>query len=149
MAYEIRNAKPIYSTDTAIGIKLPIVSTDGRLFDLSYSNEEQMISNLKNLILTRRGERLMQPLFGTNLQDSLFEQNTQQLKNSIIDSINTAIDFWLPYVTVESLTVDNVIVTGNSSEEHGVQVVLSVSYNGVLVDQSLTFLVTPTGVEII
>jgi phage baseplate assembly protein W len=149
MAYEIRNAKPIYSTDTAIGIKLPIVSTDGRLFDLSYSNEEQMLSNLKNLILTRRGERLMQPLFGTNLQDSLFEQNTDQLKNSIIDSITTAVDFWLPYVTIESLTVDNVIVTDASSQEHGVQVVLSVSYNGVLVDQSLTFLVTPTGVEII
>jgi phage baseplate assembly protein W len=125
------------------------VSTDGRLFDLSYSNEEQMLSNLKNLILTRRGERLMQPLFGTNLQDSLFEQNTDQLKNSIIDSITTAVDFWLPYVTIESLTVDNVIVTDASSQEHGVQVVLSVSYNGVLVDQSLTFLVTPTGVEII
>jgi len=108
-----------------------------------------MISNLKNLILTRRGERLMQPLFGTNLQDSLFEQNTEQLKNSIIDSITTAVDFWLPYVTIESLTVDNVIVTDASSQEHGVQVVLSVSYNGVLVDQSLTFLVTPTGVEII
>ena len=149
MAYEIRNAKPIYSTDTAIGIKLPIVATDGRLFDLSYSNEEQMLSNLKNLILTRRGERLMQPLFGTTLQDSLFEQNTEQLKNSIIDSITTAIDFWLPYVTIESLTVDTVIVTDASNQEHGVQVVLSVSYNGVLVDQSLTFLVTPTGVEII
>jgi phage baseplate assembly protein W len=149
MAYEIRNAKPIYSTDTAIGIKLPIVTTDGRLFDLSYSNEEQMLSNLKNLILTKRGERLMQPLFGTNLQDSLFEQNTDQLKTSIIDSITTAVDFWLPYVTVEKLTVDNVIVTDASNQEHGVQIVLSVSYNGVLVDQSLTFLVTPTGVEII
>ena len=149
MAYEIRNAKPIYSTDTAIGIKLPIVTTDGRLFDLSYSNEEQMLSNLKNLILTRRGERVMQPLFGTNLQDSLFEQNTDQLKNSIIDSITTAIDFWLPYVSIESLTADNVIVTDTSSQEHGIQVTLTVSYNGILVDEALTFLVTPTGVEII
>ena len=149
MAYEIRNAKPIYSTDTAIGIKLPIVDTNGRLFDLSYSNEEQMLSNLKNLILTRRGERIMQPLFGTTLQDSLFEQNTDQLKNSIIDSITTAIDFWLPYVTIENLTIDNVLVSDAFNQEHGVQVVLSVSYNGVLVDQSLTFLVTPTGVEII
>ena len=75
-------------------------------YDILEEDEYQVISNLKNLILTRRGERIMQPLFGTNLQDSLFEQNTAQLKNNIADSITSAINFWLPYVVVENLTID-------------------------------------------
>ena len=35
--------------DVAVGVKLPFVGKDGTLFQLSYSTEEQAISNLKNL----------------------------------------------------------------------------------------------------
>ena len=81
MAYE--QIISINNPDVAVGITLPFTQTNGRLFNLSYSTEEQALSNLKNLILTRQGERIMQPLFGTNLQDSLFEQNDDLLKSSI------------------------------------------------------------------
>ena len=37
--------------DVAVGIKLPFTGKSGNLFDLSYSTEEQALSNLKNLLL--------------------------------------------------------------------------------------------------
>ena len=49
--------------DIAVGITLPFGKDKG-LFSLSYTTEEQSISNLKNLLLTRKGERLFQPEFG-------------------------------------------------------------------------------------
>ena len=79
MSYEKRYHPIDLLPDVAVGIKLPIVGKNGNLFDLSYSTEDQAISNFKNLILTRQGERIMQPLFGTKLQDSLFEQNDDTL----------------------------------------------------------------------
>jgi phage baseplate assembly protein W len=145
MAYE-QNIS-IINPDVAVGIKLPFLSTAGRLFDLSYSTEEQAISNLKNLILTRQGERIMQPLFGTKLQDSLFEPDDDILKSSIRDSIQDAVSFWLPYISIDDLNVETVIAVGNSKEEHGVTISMKVSVNGVQSEVPVTFLVTSNTIE--
>jgi phage baseplate assembly protein W len=116
---------------------------------LSYSTEDQVISNLKNLILTRKGERIMQPEFGTTLQDSLFEQNTELLVTSIRNSIQDAVSFWLPYVSIDTLTVDPVIAVLGNQEDHGVTVSISVLLNGRKSEQSITFLVTANSIELI
>ena len=133
--------------DVAVGVKLPFVGKDGRLFQLSYSTEEQAISNLKNLILTRRGERVLQPLFGTNLQDSLFEQNDNLLKESIETNIIEAVEFWLPYISITELNVQTVLAVDGTNEEHGVTISLKVSVNDAPSEIPITFLVTAGGVE--
>jgi len=133
--------------DVAVGVKLPFVGKDGTLFQLSYSTEDQAISNLKNLILTRRGERILQPLFGTNLQDSLFEQNDTLLKDSIETSIIEAVEFWLPYISITELNVQTVLAVDGTNEEHGVTISLKVSINDIPSEVPITFLVTAGGVE--
>lgn len=133
--------------DVAVGIKLPFVDKTGNLFQLSYSTEEQAISNLKNLILTRRGERVLQPLFGTNLQDSLFEQNDNLLKESIETNIIEAVEFWLPYISITELNVQTVLAVDGTNEEHGVTISLKVSVNDAPSEIPITFLVTAGGVE--
>ena len=145
MAYEqiITTNNP----DVAVGITLPFARRDGRLFYLSYSTEEQALSNLTNLILTRQGERIMQPFFGTNLQDSLFEQNSDELKSSINDSITEAVNFWLPYIEITELNVETVLAVANSKEEHGVTISMKVSVNGVQSEIPITFLVTASTIE--
>lgn len=149
MSFE-RRFNPIdLQPDVAVGIKLPFVSKSGVLFDLSYSTEEQAISNLKNLLLTRQGERIMQPLFGTTIQDSLFEQNTEDLQTAIKDSITEAIDFWLPYITINQLSVKNVISVLGQTEEQGVQISISVSVNGQPVNTPVTFLATLNDIELL
>lgn len=149
MSYEKKYHPIDLLPDVAVGIKLPIVGVDGRLFDLSYSTEDQAISNLKNLILTRQGERMMQPLFGTKLQDSLFEQNDDLLKASIKESIERAVEFWLPYISINSLEVNPVIAVGSNREEHGVQISLQVSVNDQEANIPITFLATATTVAVI
>jgi phage baseplate assembly protein W len=133
--------------DVAVGVKLPFVTKEGNLFQLSYSTEEQAISNLKNLILTRRGERILQPLFGTNLQDSLFEQNDNLLKESIETNIIEAVEFWLPYISITELNVQTVLAVDGTNEEHGVTISLKVSVNDSPSEIPVTFLVTAGGVE--
>lgn len=145
MAYE-QNIS-IINPNVAVGIKLPFTSTGGQLFDLSYSTEEQALSNLKNLIFTRKGERIMQPLFGTNLQDSLFEPDDDILKSSIRESIQEAVGFWLPYISINDLKVETVVAVGNSKEEHGVTISMKVSVNGVQAETPITFLITATTIE--
>jgi phage baseplate assembly protein W len=90
----------------AIGITLPIQRGNGGFFAQSYQTSEQVKSNIKNLILTRKGERLMQPDFGTTLYDALFSSNTDDLESEIESSIEDAVQKWMPYVSIEDIGVD-------------------------------------------
>ena len=49
-----------------IGIKTPIRLKKGTLFDMSYEVSDQIADNLRNLLLTNKGERLGNPAFGTD-----------------------------------------------------------------------------------
>ena len=145
MGYEKIYPIQEFTPDVAIGVKLPIVGKNGNLFDLSYSTEEQVLSNLKNLLLTNKGERVMQPFFGTNIRKSLFNQNTEDLKEQISIEISEAIGFWLPYINIVDLNIQTVVATGPDLEEHGVTISLKVSINGQISESPITFLVTNTG----
>jgi len=121
MPTNIKKINPIDTEpDVAVGIKLPLTSLNGRLFDLSYTTHEQAISDLKNLLLTNLGERLYHPLFGTNIPKYLFEPLTDSLYDRIESTIRSAVEYWLPYIIIEDLNIDEYI--SNSGLQQGVYV---------------------------
>jgi len=73
-----------------IGVSLPFNAPG--VFNKTYSTKDQIKSNLINLLLTDKGERIMNPEFGTDLRRSLFDNmtnlNSEILRLKIIDSIN-------------------------------------------------------------
>lgn len=79
------------------------VRSGGSVFALSYSTEEQALSNLKNLLATNRGERYMQPKFGTRIREAIFEPNTTDLREFLNSTIQEALDLWLPYIDIVQL----------------------------------------------
>jgi len=90
--------------DIAVGITLPFGKNKG-LFSLSYTTEEQAISNLKNLLLTRKGERLFQPEFGSSIYSLLFEQMSEDLSTQMDGQLREDIGFWLPYIVIDDLII--------------------------------------------
>jgi len=92
--------------DYAIGISLPIQITN-TAFSQTFQTSEQVKSNIKNLLLTKKGERILQPEFGSGLQELLFEPNVDDFEGRIEDTINESLEQWLPYVTAEEILVDS------------------------------------------
>jgi len=92
--------------DYAIGISLPIQITN-TAFEQTFQTSEQVKSNIKNLLLTKKGERILQPEFGSGLQELLFEPNVDDFEGRIEDTINESLEQWLPYVTAEEILVDS------------------------------------------
>ncbi len=90
--------------DYAIGITLPI-QIGNTAFNQSFTTTEQVRSNIKSLLLTKKYERVMQPDLGSGLQELLFEQNTDDLADRIESVINDGMEKWLPYVTVEQIDI--------------------------------------------
>jgi phage baseplate assembly protein W len=61
--------------------------------------------NLRNILLTVPGERIMVPSFGVGIRTYLFEQSGQvdngQLQGRIIDQVNT----WAPYINIQNIDI--------------------------------------------
>jgi len=95
-----------FEPDVAVGIKLPFGKPNG-LFSQSYTTEEQAVSNLKNLLLTRKGERVFQPEFGSNVYSLLFENIDINIESKMVDTLTGDINFWLPYIVIDNIDVDS------------------------------------------
>lgn len=89
----------------AVGVKLPMGGSP--IFKSSYTTEDQALSNLKNLLLTRKGERPFQPLFGTDVYSLLFENININVESQLSQSIKADINFWLPYILVDEVIVNS------------------------------------------
>jgi len=98
--------------DVRIGVNLPF-TRDNKTgwFDQSFTTLDAAKSNLRNLLLTMKGERLMQPNFGTDLMKLVFEQDDGTLIDRIRETIITAVDFWLPYLNLNTVEVNNNVET--------------------------------------
>jgi len=88
-----------------VGIPLPLGGTP--IFANTFTTEEQALSNLKNLLLTRKGERPFQPLFGTDVPSFLFENITKNLLDNLKAGLQKDIEFWLPYINIKEIIVDD------------------------------------------
>ena len=105
--------------DKFIGLSFPLTSNLFSTFNQSKTLLEQTKSNLRNLLLTSKGERPLQPEFGSDLTDLLFEPIVDNMDDRIEETIRDAIDNWLPYVNVS-----NVFVVQDQSNPNLIQVQL-------------------------
>ena len=89
-----------------ISVKIPLTydAEDGP-YRLNKKTKEAVRQNLKNLILTAPGERIMDPKFGVGLNTFLFEQNTPFLKDDIRGRIMSQVEKYLPFVEIQQITM--------------------------------------------
>ena len=113
-----------------IGVALPLDSTN--MFQGTPTTREQIKTNLLNLILTEKGERLMEPNYGLGVKNLLFEQgiDTEQLE----ENIHQQIMFYIPEINL----MDTEIST--SEDKHTIQI--KITYN--IKDSALP----PTAIQI-
>ena len=87
-----------------IGVSLPFNAPG--VFNKTYSTKEQIKSNLINLLLTYKGERIENPEFGADLPRLLFEpisDNTfTKIQDQIIDSVTT----YMPEISLLNIEIN-------------------------------------------
>ncbi len=124
MAVEIRIHPLDFEPDVAIGIDLPMMAGTGAAFKLNYTTLDQAVANAKNLLLTNRGERIMQPDFGCDLRNTLFENITEDIITKLEDRIKSNFDYWLPYIFINELSIVP------SEDQNRIYVSLTISLEG-------------------
>jgi len=112
MAIKDTSRKPYIEdndTNIRVGIDLPIRRGNDKdgFFATTSTTIEAVKNNIRNLLNTNQGERLMQPNLGINLRRYLFGQITDETLLSIQDSITSTFNFWLPFVQIQNINLKN------------------------------------------
>lgn len=119
-----------YKESSTLAIKLPMNNpkfrNESQLFNMSSTTEEQVISNYVNLLLTKSGERFMQPNFGVGLLYYVFEQNTDALKILLQTAIRDQTAIWMPYVNLIDIKVNTYNNKLGDENSVNIQIVFSV-----------------------
>ena len=93
--------------DVIIGLSLPLKYDDVKgFFPGTTTTLRQTGSNIRNLLLTNKGERVGHPDFGCGLLKVLFEPMTDDLINDVETNISEAMAEWLPHVTINKLNIE-------------------------------------------
>ena len=87
-------------TDIALGITLPIKRGKTGFFEQAFEPIVQIKSNLINLLLTSKGERVFQPTFGSDLHTLLFSQMDEEYEQNVKRAIQSAVSKWLPFLNI-------------------------------------------------
>ena len=134
-----------FDKDISIGIKLPYSNTYSSfnstinyvsgsilknssisLFEKTYTTTDQTKYNLINLILTKKGERLMHPDFGTSISNFMFNPIDLTLRTKLKDSLTKDIKYWMPYIIINDIDVG---LTDEDVDKHEIKIKISYKNN--------------------
>jgi|TARA_Y100000310_G_scaffold345692_1_gene468341 phage baseplate assembly protein W len=108
---ELSSDPSLFQTVTEIpyGIKTPLALGTGRsgIFEMHYDPVSQLEDNLKNLILTNKGERLCNYNYGANLRPLTLELSSLDDFDTVaMESISQAVISHMPFIELSSFSSD-------------------------------------------
>ena len=147
LAVDVVDNTPGVEVSPPIGIKTPIKFDTQRddFFEMHRDLSKQISDNLKNLIQTNHGERLMLPDFGANLLPIAFELAHDSGVSQALRRIKSAVDKFMPFIelgTFESLMDEG--TDANGLAKIGVRVGYSVPKANIF-DQQIEVLIHVAG----
>ena len=111
-----------------VNLKFPLRSYRKGFFEMNNTTIDAVKEDIKILLMTKKGERVVNPNIGTNipiLLGELFEPiKKEEMEARIGAEIRSALDTWMPYVTmdeIEIFTSDNP-PTGTNVNENDILV---------------------------
>lgn len=87
-------------------LPLKLSPSKSELFVMNTTLADAAQDNLKSIILTNRGERVMEPDFGANLKAILTEFGTAGFENEVMTRIKTATSKYLPYISLQQMKLN-------------------------------------------
>lgn len=121
---DVRERNVQASRSPPVGIKTPLELGEGDdgLLKMNRRVEDAISDNLRNLILTNKGERLMDYNFGANLKELTFELGKEDIDIEAVTRIRESVGRYLPFVSLETFEPFNDYALDNSVARVGVRI---------------------------
>ena len=104
MAYGFRRIAPgDFNPNTGVGVSLPFNAPS--CFSSTYTSSEAIKNNLINWFLTNKNERPLNPNFGGNLRQFIFQQLATGTLEDVEENIQQQLNTYFPGVIINELSV--------------------------------------------
>jgi phage baseplate assembly protein W len=91
-----------------IGLDLPLRRGRQGGFQQTFTTQDAIKSNIKNFLLTNFGERPLNPTFGNNLRNFVFEQDVEETKIQVEELVRTLLSENFPSIQIENFVFEDV-----------------------------------------
>ena len=98
----------------SIGVALPLARDSGDGFVMLKDLKRTIRQNLKMLILTNPGERVMDPNFGIGMKRFLFENYGEDVTAQIETRVQQQVDIYMPMIKVRGIAFDTSRIDSNN-----------------------------------
>ncbi len=113
---------------SALAVKLPITKDSINGYAMIDDFETLIKQNLKMLILTAPGERIMEPEFGVGIRNYLFENFNNTTYKQIDTKIRKQVDMYMPAITINEVSFDG---SAQDANLLGIAIIFSIPSIGV------------------
>ena len=114
--------------------KLPLsINDDDSVYSLNKTILETAKQNLKMLLLTTPGERVMDKNFGVGILTYVFSQDIQSVRNSIENKISEQVNRYLSYITINEI----VFSKPNTNNDNALYISIRYSINSLNTNDEL------------
>tara|TARA_R110001583_G_scaffold183746_1_gene342496 strand:- start:75 stop:443 length:369 start_codon:yes stop_codon:yes gene_type:complete len=100
---------------SSISLRTPIVYDSADGFGMIKTLPQLVRQNLKMLILTNPGERVMDPDFGVGIQRYLFSNFSENYQSKITNKINEQVSLYMPGLIVQDIQFHSLNPDTNSA----------------------------------
>ena len=102
---------------SGLAVRLPLLISDSDgPYDLLQDIKEVAAQNLKMVIFTNPGERIMDISFGVGIKRFLFRQNIRDSHDEIRSRIREQVSEYLPYIRILNIDIDSPISNPNAPD---------------------------------
>jgi len=88
---------------SSYSVRLPLSRDSADGFGMIKEIEEMIRQNLKMLILTNPGERIMDPEFGVGMRQFLFQNYSENVYSEIDSKIREQVSIYIPAVRIQDV----------------------------------------------
>ena len=99
---------------SSLGVALPLTLDSGDGFTMLKDFKNAIRQNLKMLILTNPGERIMEPNFGVGMRRYLFENYGEDVTSRIETKIKEQVILYMPSISIRSVQFDTSNIDSNN-----------------------------------
>ena len=139
VSQSLASAHPLdHNVSKAVGLDLPLTKSSTGWFSQTYTTAHAIRVNLINLLLTHKGERPMNPNFGSDLHKIVFEQIDDTIGDKVNTVVRAAVSEYLPMVVIDDVQVAN---KKQDTDIYRLKVMITYHVPNVVGYQDLAFLV--------
>lgn len=116
----------------SISVRLPLALDDTDGFGMIKALRDMIKQNLKMLILTNPGERVMEPEFGVGIKQFLFQNFSSDVYSQIDFKIREQVGIYMPSVSIREVNFYSIEEDSNETSFRLVYSIPSIAVNDLL-----------------